>query len=180
MVCSRCIKSVENIFRKNEIPVKEVALGSVETEKMLTEQERLLARKQLQEEGFDLADDQRMKLVAQIRSLIVQLVHYSHLDEMNEILSVYLAKHLHRDYTYLSNLFSSLEPVTIEHYFILQKIEKVKEWLVYNEFTLSEIADKLGYSSVAHLSNQFEKITGFTPTQFRKLKDHSRRRLDRV
>ena len=97
---------------------------------------------------------------------------------MKENLSEYLSRHLRKDYTYLSNLFSSVENTTIEQYFIQQKIEKVKEWLVYDELSLGEMAFKLGYSSVAHLSNQFKKITGFTPSQFKKLKDHHRKKLD--
>jgi len=95
-------------------------------------------------------------------------------------LSDQLASLLHKDYNYLSNLFSSVENTTIEQYFILQKIEKVKEWLVYDEFTLNEMAFKLGYSSVAHLSAQFKKVTGFTPSQFKKLKDHHRKPLDKL
>ena len=137
-------------------------------------------RKKLETEGFELLDDQKTKLVQQIKQLIIELVHYKDLDEMKENLSGYLSRQLHKDYTYLSNLFSSVESTTIEQYFILQKIEKVKEWLVYDEFTLNEMAFKLGYSSVAHLSGQFKKITGFTPTRFKKLKEHHRKHLDKI
>jgi len=97
---------------------------------------------------------------------------------MNEKLSSYLSSHLHKEYNYLSNLFSSVEGITIEHYFILQKIEKAKEFLFYDELTLSEIAWKMGYSSTAHLSAQFKKITGLTPGQFKKLKDQPRKKLE--
>src|SRR5690606_4354279 len=107
-------------------------------------------------EGFELLDDQKAKLVEEIKRSIIELVQDGELDEMNIRLSDYLAKKLHRDYHYLSTLFSSIDNTTIEQYFILQKIEKVKEWLAYNEYTLSEIAYKMGYSSVAHLSGQFK------------------------
>ena len=112
--------------------------------------------------------------------MIIELVHYSNLDEMKGNLSDYLSSKLYKDYHYLSNLFSSVENATIEQYFILQKIEKVKEWLVYGEFNLNEMAFKLGYSSASHLSSQFKKVTGFTPSQFKKLKDHHRKSLDQL
>jgi AraC-like DNA-binding protein len=99
---------------------------------------------------------------------------------MNRNLSDYLSAKLHKDYHYLSTLFSSIENTTIEQYFILQKIEKIKEWLSYDEFTVSEMAFKLGYSSVAHLSAQFKKVTGFTVSQFRQLKEHHRKPLDKI
>jgi AraC-like DNA-binding protein len=95
-------------------------------------------------------------------------------------LSTYLSAELHRDYNYISNLFSSVENYTIEQFFILQKIEKVKEWLVYDEISLSNMAFRLGYSSTAHLSAQFKKITGFTPSQFKQVKDHKRKELDKI
>lgn len=178
MVCDRCIKSVTGIFESAGIPVRAVKLGIVELENELPAEKLETVKKALEAEGFEILDDQRKKLVAEIKRLIIELVHYKDLDEMKENLSGYLSRELLRDYTYLSNLFSSIENTTIEQYFILQKIEKVKEWLVYNEYTLGEIAFKLGYSSVAHLSSQFKKITGFTPTQFKQLKEHNRKRLD--
>ena len=134
----------------------------------------------LETEGFVVLDDQKSKLVDEIKRHIIELVHYGNLDEMDKTLSAHLSGKLHKDYHYLSSLFSSVENTTIEQYFILQKIEKVKEWLVYDEFTLSEMAFKLGYSSVAHLSGQFKKVTGFTPSQFKQLKDHHRKPLDKI
>jgi AraC family transcriptional regulator len=180
MVCDRCIRSVTGIFQSAGVKVKKVELGKVETEESPEPQKINELREALEAEGFAIIDDQRIQLTEKIKKLVVELVHYSQLDEMTENLSEYLSRQLHKDYTYLSNLFSSTENTTIEQYFILQKIEKVKEWLVYDELTLSEIAFKLGYSSVAHLSAQFKKITGFTPSQFRKLKDHNRQSLDKV
>ena len=134
----------------------------------------------MQKKGFKWIEDGKIKLVEEIKKEIVNLVHYTDLDEMSSNLSQHLASRLHKDYHYLSNTFSSVENTTIEQYFILQKIERVKEWLVYNELTLNEMAFKLGYSSVAHLSTQFKKVTGFTPTQFKELKQHHRKPLDKV
>ncbi|HEX7902860.1 MAG TPA: AraC family transcriptional regulator [Chitinophagaceae bacterium] len=180
MVCDRCIKVVTDVFNNAGIRMKEIRLGMVETEEELTGEQQAAIRSVLAKEGFEWLDDQKIKLAEQIKQSIIQLVHYGNLDEMKENLSHYLSFKLHKDYHYLSNIFSSVENTTIEQYFILQKIEKVKEWLVYDELTLNEMAFKLGYSSVAHLSGQFKKITGFTPTQFKQLKDHHRKPLDKV
>ncbi len=180
MVCDRCIKVVRGIFHDAGALIKSVGLGVVELEKELSDQQVQTVKTVLEKEGFEWLDDQKIKLVEQIKKLIVQLVHYGQLDEMKENLSDYLSAKLHKDYHYLSNTFSSLENTTIEQYFILQKTEKVKEWLVYDELTLSEIAFKLGYSSVAHLSAQFKKVTGFTPSQFKKLEKPSRQPLDKI
>lgn len=180
MVCARCIKTVTGIFNEITGPVVSVRLGVVETENGLTDDQEKKIRSALAAEGFEWLDDQKVKLVEEIKQAIIQLVHYGELDEMRMKLSAHLSSKLYKDYHYLSNLFSSVENTTIEQYFILQKIEKVKEWLVYDEFTLNEMAFKLGYSSVAHLSAQFKKVTGFTPSQFKKLKDHHRKPLDRL
>lgn len=180
MVCARCVKSVAGIFRAAGAKLNKIELGTVTLEEPLPAARQQQVREALEAEGFTILDDQRARLVEQVKKLIIELVHYKELDEMKENLSDYLSHALHKDYHYLSNLFSSVENTTIEQYFILQKIEKVKEWLVYNELTLSEMAFRLGYSSVAHLSGQFKKITGFTPSQFKKLKDHDRKKLDTV
>jgi AraC family transcriptional regulator len=180
MVCGRCIKVVKDVFDKAGAPVTDVQLGVVKLRDAVNATQENIIRKRLEEEGFEWLDEQKAKLVEQVKQLIVELVHYSDLDEMKENLSEYLSGKLHRDYHYLSNLFSLAENTTIEQYFILQKIERVKEWLVYDELTLSEMSFKLGYSSVAHLSGQFKKITGFTPSAFRKLKDHHRNPLDKL
>lgn len=180
MVCGRCIKVVASIFEQTGIFPVSVELGIVKLKAELSEEQRAGIKTLVEKEGFELLDDQKSKLVDDIRRLIIELVHYGNLDEMDKNLSKYLADKLHKEYTYLSNLFSSIDNTTIEQYFILQKIEKVKEWLVYDEFTLSEIAFKLGYSSVAHLSGQFKKVTGFTASEFKQLKDHHRKPLDKV
>jgi AraC family transcriptional regulator len=180
MVCDRCIKAVTGIFQHAGVRTKSVRLGVVETDSAVSEEDMKRLKTELKKEGFEWLDDKKVKLVNQVKQHIVQLVHYGGLDEMKENLSGYLSVKLNKDYHYLTQLFSSIESTSIEQYFILQKIEKVKEWLVYDEFTLSEMAFKLGYSSVAHLSAQFKKVTGFTPSQFKQLKDHHRKPLDKV
>jgi len=180
MVCARCIRIVTGIFLQAGAEPVAASLGKIETVGELTAGQEQQVRKALEAEGFEWLDDHKVKLVEGVKQAIVQLVHYGELDEMKVNLSDHLAALLHKDYNYLSNLFSSVENTTIEQYFILQKIEKVKEWLVYDEFTLNEMAFKLGYSSVAHVSAQFKKVTGFTPSQFKKLKDHHRKPLDKL
>ncbi len=180
MVCARCIKTVTGIFQQTGAEIQNVRLGAVETRNELSNEQLNTIRRQLSEEGFELLDDQKTKLIEEIKNEIIHLVHYRDLGEMKTNLSTHLSNKLHRDYNYLSNLFSSVESTTIEQYFILQKIERVKELLVYDELSLSEIAFKLDYSSVAHLSNQFKKITGLTPSQFKKLEIHNRRSLDKI
>ena len=178
MVCARCIKTVTDIFQREGVEIKNVRLGIVELDKEPDAQQINNIRDNLASEGFEVLDDQRVKLIEQIKNEIVNLVHYGKLDELTVNLSTLLSEKLLKDYNYLSTLFSSVESTTIEQYFILQKIEKVKELLVYDELSLSQIAFQLGYSSVAHLSNQFKKITGFTPSKFKNLKDHHRKNLD--
>ena len=180
MVCDRCKRSVADIFKRAGTPPVRVELGQVFLERQPTDESLSTVKAWLLEEGFEMLDDARAKLTEEIKKLIIDLVHYSELDSMKQNLSAYLAAHLHKDYNYLSNLFSSIENTTIEQFFILQKTEKIKEWLVYDELTLSEMSFKLGYSSVAHLSSQFKRVTGLTPTQFKKLKDHHRKPLDKV
>jgi len=180
MVCARCIKTVTGIFQQSGAAIKSVKLGAVETITPPGDDQIKIIREDLAKEGFELLDDQKMKVIEQVKNAIVNLVHYGELDELNVNLSTLLSNKLHKDYNYLSNLFSSVESTTIELYFILQKIEKVKELLVYDELSLSQIAFKLGYSSVAHLSNQFKKVTGFTPSDFKKQKSHHRNHLDKL
>jgi AraC-like DNA-binding protein len=180
MVCGRCIKTVTTIFEQAGIVPESVTLGVVKLKNKLSEGQEQQIKELLKTEGFEWLDDQHAKLIEEIKRSIIELVHYSNLDDMNKKLSGHLAEKLRKDYHYLSHLFSSVENTTIEQYFILQKTEKVKEWLVYNEFTLSEMAFRLGYSSVAHLSGQFKKTTGFTPSQFKNLKDRIRKPLDKL
>jgi len=156
-----------------------LSLGEVELDRNISDEEKQFINKHLESFGFELIDDKKSRLIGQIKSLIIELVHHLN-NEINTNLSEFLSSKLHHDYTYLSNLFSDVEGSTIEKYFIAQKIEKVKELLVYNELSLSEIAFQLNYSSVAHLSNQFKKVTGLTPSHFKNIKILKRKPLDEV
>jgi AraC-like DNA-binding protein len=179
MVCNRCIKSVAGILKSLDISHESILLGEVHLlEDISTEQRDALA-KALEAEGFELIDDKKTRAIEQIKRLIIQRVN-SELDEATDNLSGYLSSHMHLDYPYLSTLFSGVEGTTIEKYYIAQKIEKAKELLVYGELSLSEIAYKLGYSSVQHLSNQFKKVTGLTPSHFKQVGAEKRKPLDEV
>lgn len=180
MVCRRCIMAVQNELDKLGVPVKDIRLGEVTLEKPLTPEERTQFGKSLNRLGFEIIDDKKSRLIEQIKSLIIGLVHHQDNSDSKENLSEQLSSTLQHDYSYLSNLFSAIEGTTIEKYYIAQKIEKVKELLVYDELTLSEIADSLHYSSVAHLSNQFKKVTGLTPGHFRQIGMERRKPLDQV
>ena len=133
----------------------------------------------LRKSGLQLMDNKKKILVEKIKSLIIELVHYTE-EQIKINLSDFLSEKLNHDYTYLANLFSEVKGITIEKFFLLHKIEKVKELIVYDELNLTEIADKMHYSSVAHLSNQFKKITGLTPSHFKNLKNKRRRTLEDV
>lgn len=177
MVCKRCITAVRAEFEKRGFRIFNIGLGEVEIiENELGEKKQSL-NDDLRSLGFELIDDKKSRTIEKIKNLIVDLVHYRD-NEIDTKLSLYLSQHLHQDYNTLSNLFSEVENTTIEKYFISQKIEKVKELLMYDEMSLSEIAYKLNYSSVAYLSNQFRKVTGFSPSYFKKLKENKRRQLD--
>ena len=179
MVCSRCKMVVKSEFEKLGLPTISVELGEVELEKEISDEQKEVLLENLQVLGFDLIDDKKTKTVERIKNLIVDLVHHKN-NDLKINLSEYLAENLNQDYNSLSNLFSEIENTTIEKYFISQKIEKVKELLIYNELSLSEIADILNYSNVAHLSNQFKKITGFTPTSFKQSKDKMRIQIENL
>jgi len=179
MVCPRCIKAVSNILEELEVPYAAIKLGEVEIlETDISAVKELLTQK-LQILGFDLLDDKKTKSIEKVKNLITDLVQNK--DSNIEVtLSEYLSRELHQEYSSLSNLFSEVEGTTIEKYYILQKIEKVKELLVYDELSLSEISYKLNYSSIAYLSNQFKKVTGLTPSHFKKLKERKRNPLDNL
>ncbi len=179
MVCNRCVMAVQNELDKLGVNVKHIKLGEVTLDKQLSKAERDTLDNALTNLGFELIDDRKSRIIEQIKTAVINLVHYQQ-DHKKHNLSDILSKELHHDYSYLSNLFSEVEGVTIEKYFIAQKIEKVKELLVYGELTLSEIANMLNYSSVAYLSNQFKKVTGLTPSHFKKIKEDKRKPLDQV
>lgn len=171
--------AVTTILEEMKIPMLSMKLGEVEIATDLEEIQKQLLSKNLNLLGFELLDDKVSKTIERIKNLIIELVYYQN-EKLKINLSTYIAEDLKQDYSALSNLFSETEGITIEHYFIAQKIERVKELLIYNELSLSQIAFQLNYSSVAHLSNQFKKTTGITPTQFKQLKDKKRRQIDEL
>ena len=177
MVCSRCKMVVSNVFKNTGIATTSLELGEVELTKTPSALKMLQLNKELTTLGFEIFDDKRVQTIEKIKNLIINLVHHTQEDNKTT-LSVYITSQIFQDYNTLSNLFSEVEGTTIEKYFISQKIERVKELLMYNEMTLSQIADKLGYSSVAYLSNQFKKITGLSPSHFKALKEKKRKNIE--
>ncbi|MFT3947055.1 MAG: AraC family transcriptional regulator [Agriterribacter sp.] len=179
MVCNRCIMVVRSELEKLGYKPTGVTLGEAVLNKDISAAERNNIAKILELVGFELIDDKKSRIIEKIKNIIIDLVH-RHNGELKTSLSDLLGKELHHDYNYLSNLFSEVEGSTIEKYFIAQKIERVKELLVYDELSLSEIAFRLNYSSVAYLSNQFKKVTGLTPSHFKQIKEEKRKPLDKV
>ncbi len=180
MVCHRCRMVVESELKQLGLHPVSVILGeAVLEERVLSPQTTEAVRAALQKVGFELMDDKKSQLLEQIKTFIIETVHYQD-EPSRHNFSQLLSQHLHHDYSYLSKLFSEVEGITIEQYMIHQKIEKVKELLHYNEMPLSQIAFDMGYSSTAHLSAQFKKLTGLTPTQFKQLGVPHRRPLDEV
>lgn len=177
MVCSRCKMVVKSVFENIGITPLSVELGEVELKNDIDENQKQELLKKLRAIGFDLIDDKKSKTIDKIKTLIIDLVQNKN-NDLKTNLSDYISQELHQDYNTLSNLFSEVENTTIEKYFINQKIEKVKELIIYDELSLSEIAYSLNYSSVSHLSNQFKKITGFSPTYFKNLKSLKRRQIE--
>ena len=179
MVCSRCKMVVKTQFESIGINPTSVELGEVVIEHIPSASQMTQLNIALTALGFEIIDDKKVQTIEKIKNLIITLVHHSN-TEISSNLSTFISSQLLQDYNYLSNLFSEVEGTTIEKYFIAQKIEKVKELLVYNEMTLSEIADQLGYSSVAYLSNQFKKVTGLTPSYFKTLKENKRKNIEEL
>ncbi|MFD2602923.1 helix-turn-helix domain-containing protein [Flavobacterium suzhouense] len=179
MVCPRCITAVRNELEQLKLTINSVELGEAEIVEDLSTEELLQLEESLKKLGFELIGDRKGRIIEQIKTEIVYLVHHS--DEIIKTnLSTWLSDKLRYDYTYLSNLFSEVEGTTIEKYYITQRVEKVKELLVYDELSLAEIADALGYSSAAYLSNQFKKVTGLTPTFYKSIKETKRRNINEL
>lgn len=160
-----------------QLPYDNVQLGEADLKNNPTDEEMAALSHSLEEAGFAIIDNRKSRLIEQIKKEVIQHIHHNNTDTRYNF-SEHVSQQLHYDYKYLSTLFSEVEGTTIEQYTIAQKIEKVKELLVYDKLTLSEIADRLGYSSVAHLSNQFKKVTGLTPSHFKKIRDNKRRPID--
>ncbi len=178
MVCDRCIASVKNILEKLDIPYTEVQLGKalINTDTIpYQELDRLL-----QKEGFELVKDKNNEIIEQIKAAVIKRIHYADDEAFTNNFSEYLQSETGLDYSRLSKIFSASENITIEKYIILQKIEKVKELIAYNELNFTEIAYRLGYSSSAYLSKQFKEITGYTLSQYKKLPENQRKTLDKL
>ncbi len=179
MVCIRCKMVVKSELEKLGLHYTVVELGEAEIKENISTNKRDQLNIALKKSGLELMDDKKSMLIERIKNIIIELVHYSE-DQLKVNLSVYLSEKLNYDYTYLANLFSEVQGTTIEKFFINHKIERVIELLVYDELNLKEIAFKLHYSSVSHLSSQFKKITGLTPSHFKQIKQKRRTPLENV
>jgi len=179
MVCIRCKMVVKEALEKHGLSYMTVELGEVEIPEPISIGQRDAIKATLLKSGLELMDDKKSVLIGKIKSVIIELVHYSE-EPLSVNLSEYLSQKLNYDYTYLANLFSEVQGITIEKFVISHKIERVKELLVYNELTLTEIAYQMHYSSVAHLSTQFKKVTGLTPSHFKQLREKRRSMLEDV
>lgn len=178
MVCPRCIMAVEDILAQLNIEALDIRLGEVILTNTLDTEQIQILREKLSNIGFELLDNDQQKMIEQIKTIIISQVQTE--GSNNQNISEILVQKLHRDYSSISKLFSTTEGITIEHFVILQKIEKVKELLTYDQLTISEIADILRYSSVAHLSAQFKKVTGLTPSLFKTQGGGLRKGLDSI
>lgn len=179
MVCDRCKMAVTRELEKQNIRFKKVDLGEIEVENKPQELQLKAFRESIESLGFELIDDKKSKVIEKIKTEIINAIHRQ--DQKIKVnFSVYLSEKIGKDYSSLSSLFSEVEGTTIEQYLIHQRIERAKELLVYDELSLGQIADHLHYSSVQHLSNQFKKVTGLTPSHFKNLRNHSRKSLDKV
>ena len=179
MVSARCKMLVKEELKKLGLHFVVVDLGEVDIMETINEEQRLELKSALQAAGLDLMDDKRAMLIEKIKTVIIEMVHHS--DEIIKVnFSHYLSEKLHHDYTYLSNLFSEVQGTTIEQFIIAHKIERIKELIIYGELNITEIAWKMNYSSVAHLSNQFKKMTGLSPTHFKQLKDKKRNPIEEI
>ncbi len=179
MVSNRCKQAVKDELKKMGLHFVVVDLGEVEIMEELNPQQRDLLRKGLLQTGLELMDDKKSVLIEKIKNVITEMIHYS--EEIPKVnYSVFLSEKLNYDYTYMSNIFSEVKGITIQQFIIVNKIERVKELLLYDELNLTEISYKMHYSSVAHLSNQFKKVTGLSPTHFMELKDKRRVPLEEI
>lgn len=171
--------TVENILQQNHVPFTKVSLGEVELEKKLSAEEMKSIDKDLRNVGFELIDTRVNKIIEDIKQAVLEYLNLG-MESQNLKLSSFIIKNIPYDYSYLSDMFSSIEGKTIEQYFILQRIEKVKELLVYDQMSLTEISYQTGFSSVHHLSSQFKKVTGLTPSHFKKIGIEKRKSLDQL
>ena len=179
MVSNRCKMMVKEELKKLDLHYIFVDLGEVEIMEDISNEQRTQLQEALQESGLELMDDKRAILIEKIKIVVIETVHHSE-EAIQENFSEYLSQKLNYDYTYLANLFSEVQGTTIAQFMILHKVERIKELIIYDELSISEIAWKMNYSSVAHLSNQFKKTTGLSPSHFRQLKDKRRSPIEEV
>lgn len=179
MVSTRCKMVVKEALKKQGLHYVMVNLGEIEILEQLSVTQRMQLKDALKQSGLELMDSKKAILIEKIKNAVVEMVHYNELP-LKVNFSDFLAEKLQYDYTYLSNLFSEILGTTIEHFVIAHKIERVKELIIYNELNLTEISYLLDYSSVAHLSNQFKKVTGLTPSHFKKLKQKRLKGLEEI
>lgn len=180
MVCDRCILAIKYVLENQDLTALSVNMGSVEFMHDLSDEQKENFSKAVERLGFELIEDRKGRIIENIKQIIIDLV--TGMDALSELkLSSFFSKALHYDYNYLSSLFSAVEGITLEQYLIQQKVEKAKELMIYDELNMSEISDKLGYSSLAHFSGQFKKITGLTPSNFKRQRDtRQRKSLDKL
>lgn len=179
MVSTRCKIAVKEVLNKLGLHFIIVDLGEIDIMENITDEQREKLKNGLLASGLELMDDKRAVLIEKIKNVIIEMVHYT--DELPKVnYSDYISEKLNHDYTYLSNIFSAVKGITIQQFIIVHKIERVKELLLYNELNLTEISYKMHYSSVAHLSNQFKKVTGFSPSHFQKLKEKRRTPIEEI
>ncbi len=180
MVCNRCIMVVEQLFKSNGIEPLKVTLGDVHLTKEPSPGQIEKISSQLVGYGFAVIDDKKAQLISRIKAEIIKWIQESNFQTIPLKFSAHIEQQLKKDYTYLSNLFSQVEGQKMEQYLILQRVEKVKELLVYDELSLNDISEKTGFSSSAHLSAQFKKVTGLTPSHFKKIKENKRKPIDEL
>jgi len=179
MVSNRCKMAVKEELKKLGLHFIVVDLGEVEIMENISIEQRGKLKTALLESGLELMDDKKAILIEKIKNVVIEMVH--HTDEIIKInFSDYLSEKLNHDYTYLANLFSEVQGTTIEQFVISHKIERIKEFIIYDELNITEIAEKMNYSSVAHLSNQFKKVTGLSPSHFKQLKDKRRSPIEEI
>ena len=180
MVCHRCKLVVESELKKLHLNPVAIELGEVTLEENgISNEQKEQLKEALEKVGFELMDDKKSRTIEKIKSVIINAIHHK-AEPTAQKFSQLITDALHYDYPYLSRLFTEVEGITIEHYIIQQKIEKVKEYLIYDELSLSQIAFNMGYSSTAHLSTQFKKVTGLTPSQFKAIQNKARKPLDQI
>jgi len=179
MVSNRCKMAVKDALRKLKLHFVVVDLGEVDIMEDITEEQRAQLKLELFNSGLELMDDKRAMLIEKIKNVIIDMVHYSE-EDIKINFSDFLSEKLNHDYTYLANLFSEVQGTTIEQFIIVHKIERIKELIIYGELNITEIAWKMNYSSVAHLSNQFKKVTGLSPSHFKQMKVKRRSPIEEI